>query len=106
MLAFHYGVCSQLARHNQRWVRCELSHLQIEADATPAWGDAMPEALTAGYLGADGIADILPRSAPDRDHLLAALVQAQALWQVGYRLRRRDNEIGIALRVLETLLNG
>jgi maltose alpha-D-glucosyltransferase/alpha-amylase len=81
-----------------------VRYLEMEAGAAPTWGEAVRAALTEGYLEAEEVGTLIPRSATDRDRLLGALVLAQALWQVGYRLRRQDAGIGVALRVLADLL--
>ncbi|MGQ0617149.1 MAG: maltokinase N-terminal cap-like domain-containing protein [Acidimicrobiia bacterium] len=68
------------------------------------WEDRASRAFMRGYLGVDGIEDLLPTSEEDRRTVLDAFVLNKAVYEVAYELSHRPDWARIPLRAVSRLL--
>jgi maltokinase len=61
------------------------------------WEARNRAAFLTGYLGVEGIADLLPASTEDRDGVLAAFELDKAVYEVAYELSYRPDQVGVPL---------
>lgn len=68
------------------------------------WEARNREAVCNGYLGTEGIADLLPEGADARDAVLGAFELDKAVYELGYELGHRPDLVGIPLEAIARLL--
>ena len=83
--------------------RDEFDHGQLSPLAE-AWGDRNRQAFLDGYLGVDGIGDLLPGDA-DRDTVLAAFELDKAVYEVLYERAYRPDWVDIPRHAVQRLLD-
>lgn len=71
-----------------------------------AWERRNRMAFLRGYLGADGIEELLPPAGPDRHAVLAAFELDKAVYEVLYERAHRPDWIEIPRRAVRKLLDG
>jgi len=74
------------------------------ADLVAEWERRNREALCAAYFATDGIAALLPSSNEARATLLAAFELDKAVYEVGYELGHRPDQVGIPLDAIARLV--
>jgi maltokinase len=71
-----------------------------------AWQQHNADAFLAGYLGAEGVETVLPRSDDARLLLLAAFELDKAVYEVGYERAHRPDWVEIPLSAVRRILDG
>jgi maltokinase len=99
--SFHYAAYFAIAeRGTEVAVSPELGGL------AQAWEERNREAFMRGYMGHEGIADLLPASLDDRDALRSAFEVEKALYELSYERAFRPSWAGIPMDALHKLLAG
>ena len=69
-----------------------------------AWEERNRRAFLAAYLGAEGIEALLPADARDSEAVLSAFELDKAVYEVGYELGHRPEQVSVPLAGIERLL--
>ena len=70
-----------------------------------AWEERNRAAFLAGYFSGDGIAALLPAEPIDREAVLSAFELDKAVYEVGYELAHRPEQVDVPLAGIERLLS-
>jgi maltokinase len=78
--------------------RADWADEDNELDGLAAeWEARNRAAFLTGYLSVEGIEDLLPATAEDRDRVLAAFELDKAVYEVAYELSYRPDHVGVPL---------
>ena len=95
--SLHYAAASGLAE----WDEGDPELL----DLLVSWEERSRSAFLDGYLGQEAVADLLPAAAPDRTALLAAFELDKAVYELGYELGHRPDQVAIPLEGIARIIN-
>ncbi len=95
--SLHYAAASGLAE----WDEGDQELL----DLLVAWEERSRAAFLDGYLGHEGVADLLPDAEADRIALLTAFELDKAVYELGYELGHRPDKVAIPLEGIARLLD-
>ncbi len=96
--SFHYAAEVALAERGDAADQDELRSFGTR------WEQHVADAFRQGYFETDGIDELLPASAHDREVVLNAFILAKAVYEVGYELAHRPDWVRIPLEAVSRLV--